>query len=396
MHHKAFNSIIRGLVEHPQKAKDWLLDKRLTNFEKKVIQAHLLVRNNQNAEVIKLFEGIFEDVPEYIFAHKSLVLGRAYNNLSRYVEAKQYFTQATIVFKGLRQDYYYFNSQYNLFMLLSNLQLTNEMKSGLEVMRTIPLDTESNLIKLKCCEFVYHSEVGDDKKAFEYLELIASFQSQMLESDMTSHLVSAFMFFVRIEKFDKCREVLIEMKNYRKFQLSENYNYMKKMLDHLTFNKPLYAYDDEFKDNSFLYDQIKVIQYLEAGEIQESLKHWERLASVAPSQYDEGFIYRGQKSLFSLCLDKLRPKDTKIRPAELNNTRKLLDLLHSILCQADAPLQRRHIYEMIWGEAPEDKDQLRKLSVLVSRLRHDKGIDVQTRKGTYFLIKDISQKKKAG
>ena len=51
---------------------------------------------------------------------------------------------------------------------------------------------------------------------------------------------------------------------------------------------------------------------------------------------------------------------------------------------------------MIWGEAPEDKDQLRKLSVLVSRLRHDKGIDIQTRKGTYFLIKEISQKKKAG
>ena len=105
-----------------------------------------------------------------------------------------------------------------------------------------------------------------------------------------------------LEELQQASGVLNELKQFRNYQLSENYNFMKKMLDHLTDGSPLYVYDHLFQNVPVLLHQLKVIQFLEEKNLDQARAHWEKLKSISPQIYGKAFEYHGSTCLFSLGL----------------------------------------------------------------------------------------------
>lgn len=61
-----------------------------------------------------------------------------------------------------------------------------------------------------------------------------------------------FMYFSFIKDFPNAQKVLEEMKLNRKFLLSDNFNFMKKMPDHYLGQKPIYLQADQFQDQPIM------------------------------------------------------------------------------------------------------------------------------------------------
>ena len=264
------------------------------------------------------------------------------------------------------------------------------MSSTIKMMESIELISEQQVIKLLRCQFDYQAQV-DHIKARQVLAEIELKKKEMSEGDIISHLVCEFMFYVQTEEFDNCEEVLNEMKKYRKFNLTENFNFMKKLLSHLKNNEPIYLYGDDFKSFPMLNFQLKVIHSLEEKNIEEARKSWNELHRLYPETYLSDFNFTGAKCLFSLCLNKHRVVHKEVTPIGKSESATLLDSLVELLTLSQAPLTKGHIYEHLWTELPENKDDMKKLTRLISRARSERGIEIQSRKGTYFI--ETPQKK---
>jgi hypothetical protein len=167
--------------------------------------------------------------------------------------------------------YYRFVGHFNLFLLASNKLDFQSMKKNLEIMRTIPQERPLQYLRLIRCEFIYADETNQTALALKWLKDIEIQKDSLPESDKISHLVSEFMFRVKLEELSLARVLLGQMKKHRKFHLSENFNFMKKLLDHLIDNRPIYAYASDFEQVPILFHQVQVIQSLEALEKETAL-----------------------------------------------------------------------------------------------------------------------------
>jgi tetratricopeptide (TPR) repeat protein len=382
---KTFYRILQELNQTTHKSKQYLSDKRLTLTEKKIIEGHLLIRNNQNLKVIELFQSLSASPLPFVEAQRNLLLGVAFNNLSHYEEAGEHLRLSAQILDDFQFHHFRFNAWFNLFLVYLNSGKHREMKSTLQILGTIPDLSPTSEIRLLRCHFLYHSEVNETKKALEYLHLLKSRKPEMVESDVISHLVSEFIFFIKIDDFSHCQSTLEEMKNHRKFQLTENYNFMKVLLNHLIEDTPIYVYEHEFKGTPLLFHQIKLIQSLHSGAIPDAKQHWLALQNISDLHYGEAFVYEGPKSLFSLCLQKnLKNFDTlPVIDGSENSSRK--DLLVKILRQLKAPVSKDALFQMVWGRPVEDKEDIKRLGRLISKVRKDEHIDVQTRKDAYYV-----------
>ena len=382
--------------QHPRRLNTWLADKRLTQLEKKIIQGHFWIRDNLNDLAISELIELPKSHIDYIDAHFALVLGIAHLNLSHFKESMTYLAEAEKTFKQLNLHYYHFISSFNLFILASNQVDLPQMKKSLDEMASIPKDEcELLQIRLKRCEFIYADESGDLESAHTLLKELSKLKSLMTENDIISHLVCEFMFHVKLKDLNQARACLEEMKKHRKFHLNENFNFMKKMLDNLTDNDPIYIPRDLLKKVPVLHHQLQVIQALEASDRASALTSWMALKDMSPELYGEPFDYKGTTCLFSLGLDKYRPNANVLELTESSEGSKLQKLI-KILSEAKASVPKPLLYEMLWGEHPESKDDLQRLTRLVSKARSTLGIEIQTRKGCYYLEAVPDSKLKQG
>jgi hypothetical protein len=385
---KTFYKTFLEINQNPKKTKQILLDKRLTSTEKKILEGYFLIRDNRNNEALVLLKGLTPSEFEFVEAQRKLFIGVSLNNLSHFSEAEESICEALTIFTKIKSNYFIFLGHFNLYFIYFNTRQLEKMKDTILAMETIPLETDLQEIRKLRCIFNYYSEINDSEKALAILKLLEPRKIAMPESDAISHLVFEFMFYSKDERFDECGRILTEMKKFRKFHLSENFNYMKKLLDHLTHDGPLYAYQEEFSGVPILFHQIKVIQALEEKNLDLARTHWNILKTLHPNMFSDNFIYIGTKCLFSICLEKHHQKleDPIQFKSEAPMTK--IDKLVLLLTKAKAPLPSAYIYEMLWGELPNTKDDMIKLGRLIYRAKLERKINIQFRKGTYRLISD--------
>ncbi len=389
---KIFDQVLKELNERPGRLEKWLEDHRLTSVEKKILIGHSWIRNNLNQKVLDEIPLLPKSEMNFVEAHRLLLIGIASNNLSYFDQAKQYLEASTKAFSDLGLHYYRFIGHFNLFLHASNKVDFRAMRHHLEIMRTIPQEISVQNLRLMRCEFIFADETNQTETALKWLKDVESQKEFMPESDKISHLVSEFMFRVKQEDLTVAREVLEQMKKHRKFHLSENFNYMKKLLEHLTENKPIYAYATDFEQVPLLFHQVQLIQSLEALEKETAHEHWKALQKMMPDVYAEPFEYKGTKCLFSLALQKhVKPKEVPVIEIGAKDTK--VEQLISILQAHPAGLKKAHLYELLWGEVPESKNDLKRLVRLVYKARQVHQLEIQTRKGSYFV--EVARKKLA-
>ena len=281
MKEKTFYKTLVSFNLDPNKIKTILKDKRLTATEKLILEAHMELRNNQNNKAIALLEKIPPSDLLFVESQRLLILGCASNNLSYFKKAEDYLLQSAKILKEMKINDFLFSAYSSLFWIYANLNEVSKMKNMLDELVAMPQDIEVHKIRLLSCQFCYYQMAGEDKQAHKILNKLEAVKSSIVEKDIIAYLIDKFMFYVHIENFDKCYETLADMKNYRKFHLSENYNYMKKLLDHLTKDVPLYAYIEEFEAAPLLFHQIKVIQALEERRPDIAHYHWDWLRATS-------------------------------------------------------------------------------------------------------------------
>lgn len=386
---KTFYRVLREINENPAMAKKSLSDKRLTVAEKRILESYLLIRSNQNQQAFEVLTAITPTGLPFVDGQKELHLGICLNNLSRFSEAEEVIQKAIPVFQSLECHYFLFMCHFNLCLIYLNSSEPTKMLEMIDRMDEQKLETTLQTIRLLRCKFAYHAENGHSQDARIWLHQLGPLKPSMHESDRISQLLCEFRFFVREQDFNQCHSILNEMKAFRKFQLSENFNFMKKLLEHLTQDTPVYTYQ-EFEAVPLLKHQIGVIKALEESNLPEAQLHWSKLSIIAPELYLDHFQYRGNVCLFSLCLDKhiSKPQKEQIKTISGKST---LDRLINLLLTSDVPLSKGYIYEYLWHDTPTDKNDLMKLVRIIYRAKKERGINIHSRKGNYFI--DKSHKK---
>lgn len=384
MNQKAFYRILFELGHSPHKAKQLIADQRLSQVEKRILECHLLVRNNKNDEALEILTRISSSNMDFVESQRLLLIGVALNNLSRFKQAEGNLKAAASILNELNSSSYLFTAYFNLFLVQHNLGRTESMLRYIELMKSIKELKKIQIVRLYRSQFLYFTETEEYKKAEEYLHLIKINKSEMLESDQISHLIGEFNYHLKRNDIPSCYQTLTQMKKHRKFQLSENFNFIKILLDHLHENKPIYAYDQDFKKIPLLFHQLKVIQLLESGETSKAKIHWDELNKRLPQTYRENFSYHSSTNLFSLCLNKHK-NTLHLEETDITKKKTKIATLIQLLTSSKTILTKERIYRYLWGELPKQKSDLNKLTRMISKIRENHHLNVKSRKGCYYL-----------
>ena len=387
MKEKTFYKILIEFTTSIEKTKRSLADRRMTQTEKLIIEGHLNIRKNLNLEVLKIFSETSPSELPFVESQRQLLIGSALNNLSRFTEAEKHILESLRILKSVEAPFFEFYSYHLLFTIYDNLHQPALMFKTIQAMA--PLEkTKRQEAQFLICEFCYEQVAGNFEQANIYLSEINKRLNDLTEGDIVHQLVNEFSFHVILSDLKSASDILGKLKTYRNYQLTENYNFMKKMLDHLIDGSPLYVYDHQFQEVPVLLHQLKVIQSLEEKNEILARTHWEKLKEISPKTYGDTFEYRGAQCLFSLGLKKHEPQKEMI----IVKGETKIDQLYSILVNATSPVHGSLIYELLWGAHPTEKEDLKKVSRLISRLKSEKNLTVEFRKGAYALVAQKTSK----
>lgn len=391
----AFDHAIIDVSLSPLKAKSFFKDKRMTVFEKRILETYLLVRDSKYNEAFDLVQSIKEHHNPYLDAHRNLIYGIVCIGLSRFEESIQRLNQSKDYFIKNKIQYHSFTAIYNLFVAFSNIFDLLRMKAALVELEKLGGATQHQMNRLLRAQFTYYSEIDDSQKVKEIRTNISKHWESFSENDCIGYLVCSFMFEVKKENLDQANDIVAEMKKFRKFHLSENFRYMKKMINFLQSGASVYAYDYEFKNAPILYYQLKVIQGLQEGDQDSAEFYWDKLVLLSSQLFnkDKKFNYLGTKCLFSIALDRLSIKldqfDIDISHFKGTKEEKLLHILKS----ANGPIHAKQIFMSIWKREIDSKDDLKKVVRLVSSIKKSHNIQIHSSRGFYSIErKDLSKR----
>jgi hypothetical protein len=214
----------------------------------------------------------------------------------------------------------------------------------------------------------------------------------MSDNQIIFHLIDKFDFLVKTDKPGEAKEILSEMQTYRSFRLSANYSFMKILTDHLLENQPIYVVEKDFTPYPMLHWQLKVLEQLECGDRNNAILYWDRLRQWSPQIYDENFQYFGDKCIFSLCLEK-RLKSVTTEISVDKNFSPMEEKFIKLLQASGGQLNKEVCYEKLFGSPLQGKEDLFKLSIMVSRIRKKHGLNICSKKGHYIFTSDQNIKK---
>lgn len=358
----------------------FLTDKRLTLVEKEIVKATISLKDCLYTEIIQKLSTL-QGQNELVESQRRLILGMAYSASGDCQKAKTELENSYSVFARFHLKSYEFYSLLQLFFVHYNLKSEKKLAWVLDQMKDLEIDNEKNVISYLRCQFNYFNFIGNASKARLVLAKLEAKIPEMHSSQIIPHLIDRFVYELKIDDFNGCEKTLDEMKDFRRFNYSANYKFMKTMFNHFRHKKPIYLYDKDFSDCPLLLYQLKTIKALESGDKTQAQLYWKSLSEMNSEVYQENFEYKGDKCLFSLCLDLyMKPKQINF---QFEDSMSLEDKLIHILKVANGPVKKEELYELLWQTPMESKDDLAKLSMMVSRVKKKSGLVIQSRKGCY-------------
>lgn len=388
---KTFIQALSLFSTQPKKSKRFLNDKRLTQAEKTILRGYFLLRDSKFKEVKSLLQNISEITDPVVQSQFHLLSGIVHNNMNDFKTAQIEIDRSLEFLPCEELKYFEFVARLNLFIIHFNLKNSIEMKKQLEAMRKFQLNDVKDKIRLLSCEYLYRSFEGNLDEAGLILASLGELKSEMTESDIVPYLLQKFEYFIKRGEIENARSTLVEMKKNRKFALSENYRYIKKLLDHYTDHKPLYFQDEEFEKQPILLYHIKVIQLLEERKLEEAAAWWAKLSGLYPDLYRENFQYFGPENIFAICFKRHQAalqKNVIEIDESLDKTEAVIDLLQ----KAQGPVSREVLFKLLWKREPRDKEDFVRLSRKIYRLKVQRNLNIEYRKGCYLMTGSTKKK----
>lgn len=395
---KAYHQALSIFNQDPKKAKQYLKDKRLTQNEKKILQGYFLFRDNLNGEVLELMKSI-SDPTVYVDIQKHILLGMASNSLSQISLAVEYFLKArALINEDDSCPLIKFGVLFKLFISYLNLHNVSEMQKLHSEMMALKVSGDDVEIKKLYASFMYQSCAGHIVEAKEALALLESHFPVMSEGMAISYLLKRFMFFVKLEDFTECHKILETMKLHRKYNLTENYNYMKLLLNNLSHDRPLYFSESDFKNSPLLLHMLQVIQSLNLKNLVLAGQFWKKLQEMDARNFQEDFHYVGEKNLFSLCLNKYLSLNKKVSQVGEWNAQCTVsgvsEKLNWVFENTSDPINKEDLFEFLFGIKPTTKDDMARLTKAIHKFREKHQVSIVSKRGTYAL-ETLPERKKA-
>lgn len=385
---KTFDAYLKEIVYHPERSKKWLNDRRLTLIEKKILSCYMLIRDNKNAEVIPIIEQLPASDIDFVNHHKNLLLGISYNNTGKFDLAEKLLKNSVQDFEQSHQPHHLFTTLFNLLMIKSNTGKFSEMPEILSKMENLRPDGKQNQIRFLRCQYIYATDVCDHEQTAVIAKKINKIKKDMSESDLIQHLVCEFMYQIKVGQINEANETLVAMKSHRKYMLSENFIFMKKLMDYLLKDSSIYVYEREFPVLKILYHQIKVIEALQAKNQQAAQTYWNILAQTMPEVFLNNFEYRAETCIFSVCLAKaLNHKAPAMETLALEEDMPKHKKGFLVLEKAEAPVPKEELFKLIYGKEMEDKTEAINLSNLIAKIRTIYQVEISYKKSTYQIKK---------
>lgn len=384
---KTFIHALKTLSLDSIKAKTYLQDKRLTQNEKIILESFFYFRDNDLLAVTEGLSRITECSDPVVESQKQLLLGLTAINMSFFKKAVVHIEKSLELLKGQGLPYFEYIGLYNLFIIAFNQKNKGQMKSLLNKLKRLPLERPADQIMILRSFLNYYTFNNEFKKAHEMIEEIDLMEDELCESDAIGYQIDKINLSVKEENFEESLQILNQMKKYRKFHLTENFKFIKLLLDNLMKGAPLYFSDEQFNRVPLLYYQMKTIRALEEGQKSEAQIFWNKLAEINPEIYGEHFHFKGEKSLFSLALLK-HLKNITAPEVAIDGDCTQHEKLLLILERAKAPVSRDFLYQATYGKKAETKDDYQRLSKVIYRLKVKLHLDISLKKGCYFLSKN--------
>ncbi|MFZ4714897.1 MAG: hypothetical protein ACOYL6_14355 [Bacteriovoracaceae bacterium] len=387
---------LQGLSQFPQTMQEitkfnrLMTDKRLTQNEKKILESWLLLRDKEYDQIIALLTPMSCNI-DIVESQRLLILGIAWNSKAQYQKALELVAQSLAklpVRYAINLDTIRFRTLYNLFVINENLRDLNQMKKLLAKMSSTPIPPAQR-IHYELCRLSYANQTEDFSSAERIIDNLSDVQEEMSEYQKITFSVELFQYYLLQNLYGSCEKVLQEISSTRKYLLSSDFRFMKQLLAYLTHDSTLYLYEADFTNSPERYLQVKTLLALEACNMDHAQQAWEELKAKNKELYQGNFVFKGQKCLFSLCLQKfLRGKESKIELvtiSQIQSSSNKMEALYQILQAQTSPINKLDLYFLLWGEKPTDKFALNKLEKLVYRVRQEYSVTISSRKGCYFL-----------
>lgn len=376
------------------KAKKFLADKRLTNQEKRLLDFYLRVRANDFSLINDLLQDSSFDNADFLRGLKYYFLGVAFVYKSDSTKAEEFLKMSLPFLNECHNEKFarhlVFKAHVNIFYAYVNQKRITEMQEKLREISLIKRERREDDITFKQMELCCHLLTEDYLKAEEAIEELSPLMSVMTDIERMTFLIDKFDFFIKMDLYGKAREVFKEMRNYRTFRLSANYQYMDKLLKFFMDGERIYAYDRDFADHEDLYLMINVIKSLDEADDFQALHYWRKLSQNSPKTFKGEFDYQGDKCLFSVCLMKCLERASGkmtlvLKASYTDHEKRLIELIQN------APghqLRKETLYESFYGKKIAGKDDLAALAALIYRINKKGEILIKSKSGSYFLIQE--------
>ncbi|MCT4640701.1 MAG: hypothetical protein N4A33_00285 [Bacteriovoracaceae bacterium] len=386
---RLFDKLILKISDDVEYIKRNLRNDKLTNIEKNVLKGWLELRKSRYDEVLVYLEKIRLTPIKYFQGHGYLLLGILENNKGNFVYSIKAFEKAIDFFNSCDvSDEVLFYLDYNQYIAVSNLQDKQRMKKVLEkILKYNNTSIKQNLYTLQC-QFNYDVAISNDRA--EESRLL--FRKQMIhasDSLIASFLITEFRYYAATNNEDMCYDTLAELKKIRNFSISDNYKFMKRLLDFIFKAKNIYVYDYEFNLNKLLYWQLKLLQSLEEKEDMLAKKYWSYLKEKCPNLYGDFLEFKGIKSVFSIALKKLARQSGK-SSFFVNDSLSPLEKLFSLLVVQKQVLNKEGIFNALWNKPLETAQDEVKIKNLFARFRKKYPQKLVYRRGQYSVENDVS------
>lgn len=380
---KAFFAAVDCFHLNGAKMKRYLEDKRLTNIERLLLQAFLEFRDNNYNTIFSKIESqpILND--ELVEAQRLSLLGAAYNNIGEFRVAGPYLEKAFEIFQRHQAVSCVWRTINLLFILGLNEKDNARIKEAYDLISAFPCETLEQRIAQARCALGYYNFFEDLSEGQKVIAQLEQLFPEMTEAQAINYLVDLFEFHVKEKDWRACDHVLGRMKNFRKFQSSENFKFMRRLLDYIWKSAPLYVYERDFQTVKILFLQLKLISLLDGKDITKAESVWEELRAISPKVYKIGFEYIGEVCLFSVALGKSRPIKS-VEPFTRTASSKELALVE-LFRNDPGPHRQELIFEIIWGKYPESKSDITKLTRFIYLVKKNHDLSISFRKGCYFL-----------
>jgi len=386
---KAFLELIQLHSKNPKRTKELLLtDRRMTNDERNVIRGFLLMRDNQNLKAFSLASSIKTQQDPEVESMRLYLLGATLNNQGKYQKALNEFQKCHQLFPKNHDHHLEFVILNNLFVIYMNLHKIAEAKEILSMMKMISNLPETDLMRLKRLEFGFYTSIENQEESLKILKQLIDVRAKFTDHDFGAFQIQVFNF--GIEKHEYCDQALNEIKDQKKYSLTQNYNYMKILFQHLKDQTAIYIHEPDFQDYPTLLAELKFIKALDQHKESELSVIWKQLHSINPQSFKEGFKYEGFTNVFSKCmnlhLNKLKGLETKtVKDPNLS----IMDAIELKL-SLGTPVSKEHLFYYLYGRELEDKMDLNRISKLINKFKSSRECEIESVRGAYQLTKKAS------